>query len=336
MPNLSDLPYEIRFLIWEAVFHQPRNVYINMGEYPIQTAVEPRGYYCNYNENTVYFCSNPAPVLLHICQETRTFALARYEVLFGHARYPTPHLQPARGVLADLGFLSAANKDKDITAMTVYVNGAEDARQCPMIYFNYERDTVVFGRRLRRHASPTTTISNSNNSEEKSRAYFPLSNEFDGSNKMQAKIRNMAVNIDIASSVLVFLNFSPGSERFANLRNLYLYIESEDPKYRPRRVVELVDLTTEDKGQEAEAEDEKDGRANMAQRLLERFKTVFGRRGVTVDGCSAEETLRIIGKGGLSFWRYNRLRESLLENGGSPDELLKCVWLREVDILQSC
>lgn len=55
------------------------------------------------------------------------------------------------------------------------------------------------------------------------------------------------MNIDIASSVLPFLNLSPGSERFSSLRNLYVYIESDDPKRRPRRVVELVDLTEDAK-----------------------------------------------------------------------------------------
>lgn len=129
------------------------------------------------------------------------------------------------------------------------------------------------------------------------------------------------MNIEIASSVLPFLNLSPGSERFSNLRNLYVYIESDDPKRRPRRVVELVDLT-----EDGEVED---GRKDLTQRLLDIFKAVFGRRGVTV-------ALKTICKDGLGFWRYLGLRDSLLKNGGDPDKLLKCVWLREADTIQSC
>jgi hypothetical protein len=302
MPNLSDLPYEIRLLIWEAVLHQSRNVYINMREYPVPTT-ELGDYSCGYNnEDPVYICSTPTPVLLHICHETRALALAHYEIVFGHAHYP--HLQPAREI--DHGFVV---KGKSLEA-------EEDTKHCPRIYLNYECDTVVFGRRLRKSGSTT---------EEESRAYFPLSNQFDN-NKMQAKIQNMAVNIDIASSVLLFLNLSPGSERFSSLKNLYLYIESDDVRRRPRRVVELVDL----KGTV-----QHDG-IDMAQRLLERFKSVFGRRGVTVAGSSAQEALKIICKDGLGFWHYFRLRESLSRNGANPDEILKCVWLREVNTIQSC
>jgi hypothetical protein len=136
---------------------------------------------------------------------------------------------------------------------------------------------------------------------------------------MLARIRNLAVHIDIASSVLPFLNLSPGSDRFSSLKNLYIYIESDDAIRRCRRVVELVDLT----------EDGEDGRRDLTQRLLERFKSVFGRRGVTF-------ALQTICKDGLSFWRYNRLIELLLKNGGDPNKLLKCVWMRDANTIQSC
>lgn len=140
-----------------------------------------------------------------------------------------------------------------------------------------------------------------------------------GSNLMSIcwpRIRNPAVNIDIASSVLPSLNLSPGSERFSSLKNLYVYIESDDPNHRPRR---LVDLT-----EDGEVEDSS---RDLTQRLLDISRTVFGRRGVTVE-------LKTICQHGLGFWRYLGLKDSLLKNGGDPDKLLKCVWLREVDTIQ--
>ncbi|KAF3392237.1 hypothetical protein DPV78_010624 [Talaromyces pinophilus] len=300
MPNLSDLPYEIRLLIWEEVLHQPRTVYLNMREFPPQPA-ESGAYHCGYSQESVYqcLCSTPPPILLHICHETRTLALGHYELAFGWA-----HCPPLRqaGVVHH-GF---SIKGQEYTT-TVESNAVEVAKHCAKVYFNFERDTVVFGRFL---PSSKGRVS---------RAYFPFGQQFDVD--MLVRIRNLAVNIDIASSVLPFLNLSPGSERFSSLKNLYVYIESDDPKHRPRRLVELVDLT-EDGGVE-------DGRRDLTQRLLEIFRTVFGRRGVTVE-------LKTICKHGLGFWRYLGLKDSLLKNGGDPDKLLKCVWLREVDTIQPC
>lgn len=300
MPNLSDLPYEIRLLIWEAVLHQPRIVYLNMREFSPEP-VEPGAYHSGYSQESVYqcLCSTPAPILLHICHETRTLALGHYELAFGWA-----HCPPLRqaGVVHHGFFI----KDQEYKT-TVDSNAAEFAKHCAKVYFNFERDTVVFGRFLPSSKGKV------------SRAYFPFGQQFDV--EMLARIRNLAVNIDIASSVLPFLNLSPGSERFSSLRNLYVYIESDDPKRRPRRVVELVDLT-----EDAEVED---GRRDQTQRLLEKFRTVFGRWGITV-------ALKTICQGGLGFWRYLGLKDSLLKNGADPDKLLKCVWLREVDTIQPC
>ncbi|RAO66251.1 uncharacterized protein BHQ10_002263 [Talaromyces amestolkiae] len=301
MPNLSDLPYEIRLLIWEALLHQPRTVYLNMREFPPKEP-DADAYVCGgYNQESVYqcLCSTPAPILLHICHETRALALGHYELAFGWA-----HCPPLRqaGVVLHHGFSA---KGQEYPTTTIESNAAEVAKHCAKVYFNFDHDTVVFGRFL-----PSSSSSNGVSR----RAYFPFGEQFDVA--MLARIRNLAVNIDIASSVLPFLNLSPGSERFSSLRNLYVYIESDDPGRRPRRVVELVDLT--------EDREVEDGRRDLTQRLLERFKNVFGRRGVTV-------ALKTICKDGLGFWRYLGLRDSLLKNGGDPDKLLKCVWLREMD-----
>lgn len=47
-----------------------------------------------------------------------------------------------------------------------------------------------------------------------------------------------------------------------------------------------------------------------------------------VNSVDIREGLRIICKDGLS--KRHQLRELLLKNGASPDEVLKCVWMRDM------
>jgi hypothetical protein len=59
------------------------------------------------------------------------------------------------------------------------------------------------------------------------------------------------------------------------------------------------------------------------------WRTAFKGEGVVVDGMGMEG-LRVICKDGLSNLKRYQLRELLLKNGASPDEVLKCVWVRNI------
>ena len=244
-------------------------------------------------------CSTPIPVLLHLCTETRVLALAHYELTFGRAnppvlRLPCIHHHPF--------------SVKGIPFVTTFEgNEAEVAKYAPKIYFNFERDTVVFGRMLLPRGV-----------EPRSRAYmasFPYRYHF-GLEVLQ-KIENLGLSLNsdsgLDSGYLVFnyLNRQVGSGSFQRLKKLYLYLEAADLDLS--RGVELMDFRKRND--------------KIAQKFVESWKTAFQRENVLVDGVGIEG-VRIICKEGLS--KHHHLRELLLKNGASPEEVLRCVWIKDI------
>lgn len=192
-------------------------------------------------------------------------------------------------------------------------NEAEVAKYAPKIYFNFERDTVVFGRTLLPRG------------EEPGRgrfmACFPYGKHFDF--EQLQRIESLALSIDTDSGsdsgyiMFYYLNRHVGLGSFQRLKKLYLCLEADDVD--PSRGVELVDLREKVKKEERDE--------GMAQEFVDRWRTAFKGEGVVVNGVGMEG-LRIICKDGLS--RRYQLRELLLKNGASPDEVLKCVWVRDM------
>jgi len=113
------------------------------------------------------------------------------------------------------------------------------------------------------------------------------------------------------------LNRHVGLGSFQGLKKLYLCLEADDVD--PSRGLELVDLREKMK--------EEDGDEGISQEFVDGWRSAFQGEGVLVNGVGME-SLRIICKDGLRT-RY-QLRELLLKNGASPDEVLKCVWVRDM------
>jgi hypothetical protein len=297
----THLPLEIRLLIWEAILHQPRIVHINMRYLPDNPAA-----FCGSSDEGPEFeclCSTPVPVLLHLCTETRTLALAHYELTFGRANAPV--LRPR--TLYKHGF---SIKGKEYETV-IESNEAKVPKYVPKVYFNFERDTVVFGRTLLPRG------------EELGRrgrvmAYFPYGKHFDF--EQLQRIESLALNIDTDSGsdsgymIFYYLNRHVGLGSFQRLKKLYLCLQADDVD--SSRGLELVDFREKLK---------EEGDEGMAQEFVDRWRTTFKGEGVVVNGVGMEG-LRIICKDGLSG-RY-QLAELLLKNGASPDEVLKCVWVR--------
>jgi hypothetical protein len=282
----THLSFEIRLHIWETILHEPRVVHINMRELP-----DP--FDCGYGDGPKFesLCSTPIPVLLHLCTETRTLALAYYELTFGRANAPV--LRPR--TVYKHGWSYKGIEFESVTES----NEAEVAKYTPKIYFNFERDTLLFGR------TPC----------------FPYGKHFHF--EQLQRIENLALSIDkdwsSQTGYLLFyhLNRHVGRGRFQRLKKLYLCLETDDVD--PRRGVELVDLREKVK--------EEEGDGGIAQEFVDIWRSVFESEGVVVNGVGME-ALRIICKDGLKT-RY-QLRELLLKNGVSPDEVVKCVWVRDM------
>ena len=244
-------------------------------------------------------CSTPIPVLLHLCTETRVLALAHYELTFGRANPPV--LRPA-------GIIHHQFSIKGIPYVTTFEgNDAEVAKYAPKIYFNFERDTVVFGRTLLpRGVKPRSWTC---------MASFPYQDHF--SFEVLQRIENLGLGLysdsGLDSGYLVFeyLNRQIGSGSFQRLKKLYLYVEADGLDLS--RGVELMDFREENN--------------KIAQKFVERWKTAFQRENVMVDGVGMEG-VRIICMEGLS--KRHQLRELLLKNGASLEKVLRCVWMKNV------
>lgn len=192
-------------------------------------------------------------------------------------------------------------------------NEAEVAKYAPKVYFNFARDTVVFGWTLLPRGEALGRL--------RSMACFPYGRHFDF--EQLQRIESLALSIDADSSsdsgsmMLSYLNRHVGLGSFQRLKKLYLCLEADDVD--PSRGVELVDLREKLK--------EEDGDKGMAQEFVDRWRTAFKGEGVAVNGVSMDG-LRIICKDGLS--RRDQLRELLLKKGASPDDVLKCVCVRDI------
>jgi hypothetical protein len=237
----THLPLEIRLCIWETILHQTRIVYINMRylleEGPrwdcmssCETDDEGPGFEC--------LCSTPIPVLLHLCTETRTLALAYYELTFGRANAPI--LTPR--TVQKLGW---SYKGKEMESVTES-NEAEVAKYAPKIYFNFERDTLLFGRTLlpRGEDPRLRTIM----------GYFPYGKLFDF--KQLQRIENLALSItkdlgsDSGSKMFDYLNRLIVLGSFQRLKKLYLCLEANDMD--PSQGLELVDFNEKVKEEEGD------------------------------------------------------------------------------------
>ena len=195
--------------------------------------------------------------------------------------------------------------------MWIESNEAEVAKHAPKIYFNFERDTVVFGRALLPRGEEP--------GRRKIRACFPYGKHFDF--EQLQRIENLALVIDMETRsdsgyvMLHYLNHSVRLGSFQRLKKLYLCLEADDVD--PSRGVELVDLRENVK--------EGEGGEGMVQEFVDKWRIAFKGDGVVVHS-EGMEGLRIICKDGLR--RRHKLRELLLKKGVSPDEVLKCVWVR--------
>lgn len=293
----THLPVEIRLLIWETLLYQPRIVYINM-----RYMVDDIPAFCGTDkeDGSTFEClsSTPIPVLLHLCSETRVLALAYYELTFGRANDPV--LRPR--MILKHGF---SIKGKEYETV-IESNEAEVAKYAPRIYFNFEHDTVVFGRTLLqrgqepRHGEYLTC--------------FPFNKHFEP--EQLERIKNLALRIDtplhlpFPYTMFDYLDHHIGVGSFRRLQKLYLCLETDGVD--PSRGVKLVDLREKVK--------EDGGDQGMAQKFVDIWKSKFNGEGVGADGMDIEG-VRIICKDGLR--RRNQMRELLLKNGASPDEVLK-------------
>lgn len=146
-----EIPFEIRSLIWQAVLRQPRVVYINMRNLPNTSNLQTLATANNFLRSEC-LSSTPIPVLLHVCKETRALALEYYELTFGRAgtppmlRSPIVHTYGYRETGREWSYVSEGNE-------------ALVASYEPRIYFNFESDVVVFGRRLPAIGEESTTRS---------------------------------------------------------------------------------------------------------------------------------------------------------------------------------
>lgn len=213
----TDLPYEIRLLIWKQVLHQPRNIYIRM-HYLEEKLCE-----CcpiDYNGSGLQcLCYKPVPVLLHVCSETRALALAHYELAFGCANPRILGPQRLRGFGAH---------DEDENNVTVIERSeAELAKFAPRIYINFKYDTVFFGQ-------PVKPCGPNRWPEVNAIAHFPYLTYFD-QEELQ-RIENLALSIHAIREELSELQVYIGIMRqFKRLHRLYLVLESD--MVRPGREV---------------------------------------------------------------------------------------------------
>lgn len=188
-------------------------------------------------------------------------------------------------------------------------NEAEVAKYAPKMDFNFQYDTVVFGR----------TLANERETRRWKLACFPYQRHFDI--KLLQRIENLAFTIDADPysdtehwRVFYYLNHHIPLGSFQALKRVYLCLEADD--LDPRRGIELVDLG------ERVAEE---GDERIAHKFMDRWRTIFEHEGPAVDGVGMEG-VRNICKNGLS--NRQQLRELLLKNGVSSDEVLKCVWVK--------
>jgi hypothetical protein len=150
---------------------------------------------------------------------------------------------------------------------------------------------------------------------------FPNRNHFDF--EQLQRIESLALSIDndagshLGHMMFYYLNQLVGLGSFQRLKKLYLCLEADNVD--PSQGVELVDFKKKVK------EEERD--RGIVQEFVDRCRSVFEREGVVVSSVG-KEALRIICKDGLRM--QHDLRELLLKNGASPDELLKCVWVRDL------
>ncbi|KAH8594833.1 hypothetical protein B0O99DRAFT_623756 [Bisporella sp. PMI_857] len=303
----THLPLEIRLLIWETILHQPRIVYINMRYLPDDPAA-----FCGSSDEGPEFeclCSTPVPVLLHLCSETRAIALAHYELTFGRANAPA--LMP-RTVHKHWFGINGVPFETVIES-----NEAEVARYAPKIYFNFACDTVVFGRTLLpRGEAP--------GQRGRIMACFPYGKHFDF--RQLQRIERLGLSISTGSdldsmwSMVFYLNRHAGLGSFQRLKKLYLCLEGDDVD--PGQGMELVDLRENMK--------EEEGDGARAREFVGRWGTALKGLGVVVNG-EGMEGLRTICENGLK--KRHQLRDLLLKNGASPDEVLKCVLVRNIGVV---
>jgi hypothetical protein len=163
----------------------------------------------------------------------------------------------------------------------------------PKIYFNFERDTLLF--------SQTLLPGGENPGLRRTRGCFPYRKHFDF--EQLQRIESLALNIDKDSGsgdrMFYYLNPQVSSGSVQGLKRLYLCLEADDED--PSRGVELVDLREKVK--------EEEGDGGIAQEFVDRWRTAFERERVVVNGVGME-ALRIICKDGLRMRKP--LRELLL------------------------
>ena len=185
-------------------------------------------------------------------------------------------------------------------------NEAEVATYAPRIYFNFQRDTLFFGRMLEREGDTA---------HQRDMACFPYEKHFE-SEQLQ-RIESLALSMDKGHMMLTYLNHHVGLGSFERLKNLYLCLEADNVD--PSRELELLGARDMAKGPDtATAED-------LAQIFVELWKISFERQGVVIVG-SGLEALHSISRDGLG--RQESLRDVLLRNGADSEELLKLRWLR--------
>lgn len=269
-----------------------------------------------HGDNEEYQCLSrtPIPILLHVCSETRTLALAYYELTFGQANPPTllpvfvgfSFNRPESTDPASERFSYTRPETVDpVVEPTGWCNEAEVAMSAPRIYFCFDTDTVVFGRMLIRDRYKGGYCANGQD--------FPYGSHF--GNKLLTRIKKLALCLNPESNssswILDQLNRQVGDGSYKALRDLYLCLEEYD--LDASQGVELVSVT------------QKGACEEMPPEFLERWKHVFRKEQPAFDG-SGSEGLRNT----CQEWVNKRvqLTESMLKNGASPDEVLKCGWIR--------
>jgi hypothetical protein len=306
MTAFSDLPFEVRLLIWDVLL-QPRVVCINIRPWPEDPDTLAFND-DNYEPDYEVLCPTPVPLLLHICSESRTLALAHYELTFGHVRCPRLVLP---GVF-DHGFSILGVP----YVSPIKGNAAEVEKLSPKIYFNFKHDTVVFG-----HLLPLSPCRQHAVNSDESRAYWPFREQFDM--EMLHKLESLSLCLNVMREALFYLDQQVGLQRFQRLRNLYFHLDpaTYDHNTHLSRKLELVDLS-----QNPMADEE---RERIAQRFVDRYREKAQNRD-TVINAEGTEGVKMICKESLNNRRHKDLRDFLLRDGSSPEDVLKCVLLRRL------